>query len=228
MTRWIPYVALLCLPVYAAPEPSTVWISADPPLAAPGSEITVEVHEGAPFGDSARSVRRADGDRLQRLWKQGRSNVGGSEARFVAEGAGVQLIVYDAPGHDRFAKALIVVGAPRAGDPLRWSEVGQTLEIVPQSDPVSLSRGGGELEVQVLFDREPLADAVVEAIRDDAPGSPQRARTDEIGIARVKLDRPGRWLVRTEHRGACGSCDDGSVRGFGASLALAVASGGGT
>jgi uncharacterized GH25 family protein len=185
--------------------------------------VKLEVYEGTPFGGAARSVLPSGARRYQRLWRQGRTDLAMPGAGFVADHAGVQLVVYDAPAGDRFAKALIVVGEPAAGDPLRWSEVGQTLEIVPQSDPIVLAREGGVLELQVLFEREPLVGARIEAIWEGEPAILHRARTDEIGIANLGLDRPGRWLVRAEHEGECDSCADRRTRTFGATLSLAVA-----
>jgi uncharacterized GH25 family protein len=91
---------------------------------------------------------------------------------------------------------LLVIDQAGTDNPIRWSELGQRLEIVPQSDPVKLARGGGKLEVQVLFEREPLAGARVRALPEaDRSGGAKMATTDEIGLASVVLDRPGLWLV---------------------------------
>lgn len=220
----IAWIALLLSPMVAAgAEPANLWISFDPPAARPGEPVRVEIREGAPFAASAKTVRASAGDRFQRLWKQGRVDLDPGDARFAAEGAGLHLVVFHAPGGDRFAKGLVVVGTPKVGDPLRWSEVGQTLEIVPQSDPAVLALRGGALELQVLFEREPLAGVVVEAVREGDPTTIQRARTDEIGVTNLKLEGSGRWLVRTEHRGECFSCEDGRTRTFAATLVLGVA-----
>ena len=116
------------------------------------------------------------------------------------------------------AKALVIVGDAAASSPLRWSELGQRLEIVPQSDPVQLIRGGGELEVQVLWEREPLAGVSVEAVlRDGARQAAQVATTDEIGVVRFDLQRRGFWVICVEHDAGFG---DGALAS--ATLTLAA------
>jgi hypothetical protein len=143
---------------------------------------------------------------FQRIRKNGRSSLAGQPgkspaASFRSGGAGVELIALaarSAPGRspDRFCKTLLVVGDADVDDPIRWSELGQRLEIVPQSDPVKLLRSGGELEVQVLFEREPLAGVQVRAVPQVArEGGSRTATTDEIGLATFKLDTPGLWLI---------------------------------
>ena len=53
----------------------------------------------------------------------------------------------------------------------------------------------------MLLDREPLADVRVRAHPAAAPANGTRsAVTDEIGLATLKLDRQGPWMVRVEHR----------------------------
>ena len=169
----------------------------------------MSLYEGSPFEGTERSY---SGDRIalfQRLWKGGRVNLRAAEGAlpagtFTADRPGVQLIAFESASGDRFCKSLVVVGQPKVGDPLRWSELGQTLEIVPQTDPVVLARNGGTLEVQVLFEREPLADATVSFVPESDAGAAKTLRTDEIGVVRFRLDRAGLWLVRTSH-GAIGA-----------------------
>ena len=80
------------------------------------------------------------------------------------------------------------------------SQLGQRLETVPQSDPVELADRAGALELQVLFEREPLAGVTVTATSAANPGEVRTARTDEIGMARLSLERSGGWWVTTRHR----------------------------
>jgi uncharacterized GH25 family protein len=76
------------------------------------------------------------------------------------------------------------------------------LEIVPQTDPVELLERGGRLEVQVLWEREPLAGVNVVATPRDGSGSSARPFvTDEIGMARVDLDAAGSWIISVVHAG---------------------------
>lgn len=181
-----------------------LWVESGPPGARPGDAIAVRLFSGEPFAGTEQPYR-ADG-LFQRLWRSGRANLSGAEgglpaARFQAGEAGVQVIVYSDPDAGAFAKSVLVVGDAAVEDPLRYSELGQRLEIVPQSDPVELLRRGGVLEVQVLFEREPLAGARVVAVpQADPQGGLEAAITDEIGLARLQLGHGGRWLVRVRHR----------------------------
>ena len=119
----------------------------------------------------------------------------GTTVGFTVTEPGTQLLVYD--DGVQFCKAFVVAGHPAEGGQLHLSEVGQRLEIVPQTDPVALLEGADVLEVQVLFEREPLAFAMVEAIPIEATErTAVRARTDEIGLANLALTRVGPWLVR--------------------------------
>lgn len=225
----VSIVLLLILWALGTPAlAADLWLQPEPPAARPGDTVRLHLFEGAAFRASERPFRSGDVDLLQRLWRSGRANLTGSEggtplASFTVRRPGVNLLVYDASTGDKFCKAFVVVGEPDEGDPLRWSEVGQTLEIVPQSDPVTLARRGGTLEVQVLFDREPLAGTKVTAVPEAAPAAGVRsATTDEIGIVRFRLDRPGRWLVLVAHRGRCEGCEGRAPESFSATLLLTV------
>ena len=186
-----------------------VWIQPNPVTVSTGATVAVRLYEGSAFEGTERSYREDQIGRFQRLWKGGRVNLRATEgavpaATFSADRPGVQLIAFESARGDRFCKSLVVVGNPQPGDPLRWSELGQALEIVPQTDPVSLARDGGTLEVQVLFEREPLADATVSFVPESDAQAAKTLRTDEIGVVRFRLNRAGLWLVRTSH-GALGA-----------------------
>jgi len=189
---------------------AVVWLAHDPAHPAPGEEVTVRLMEGEPFDGAERGHRFERSARLQHLWKGGRSNLGAGdrsgEVRIRPDAAGVQLLAYSSAPTERLgaltshhAKALVVVGDAAPANPLRWSELGQRLEIVPQSDPVQLLRSGGQLEVQVLWEREPLVGVSVEALLRGGPRSGLKAVTDEIGVARFDLTMPGSWIIRVEH-----------------------------
>lgn len=200
---WLACLALGSVPAALA---SDLWIQPEPAAPSPGQQVTLRLFEGQPFSGEERPFVADRADRFLRVWKKGRANLGGSEgrtpaARFVAAEAGAQLVVYSSDAAGSYCKALIVVGAPAPDDPLRWSEFGQRLELVPQTDPVELLAGAGALEAQVLFEREPLAGARVVAFPASAPKEGLRATvTDEIGLVKLKLDQPGWWLVRVRHR----------------------------
>jgi hypothetical protein len=202
----LPLAAILSAAALAPALAGELWIEAGPAPVEPGGEVVVRLYDGDPFAGSEQPYRAAAVGLFQRLWRAGRANLAGVEgapplARFRVDEPGVQVIVYNDGGARAFGKALLVVGDAPEGDPLRYSELGQRLEIVPQSDPVELLRRGGTLEVQVLFEREPLAGARVVAVPAADPSNGlEAAITDEIGLARLRLGRAGRWLVRVRHR----------------------------
>jgi hypothetical protein len=219
---------LLGTTFFATPCAADLWIQPDPVRVQSGTTVDIRLYEGSPFGGEELPFKPDDAILFQRLWKGGRVNAINPEgskpaARFTPDRPGVHMAVYNSAEGDRFCKAFVVVGAAAEGDPLRWSELGQTLEIVPQSDPAILARAGGTLEVQILFDREPLAGARVTAIPEvDSAAGARSKITDEIGVVRFRLDRPGRWMVRVAHRGSCEGCGESAPESFAATLVLAA------
>jgi uncharacterized GH25 family protein len=202
----IAIVALLswALILPTAVSAADLWIQPKPVKVSTGVAVAVSLYEGSAFEGTERSYREDRIALFQRLWKGGRANLRAADGAvpagtFTADRAGVQLIAFESASGDRFCKSLVVVGQPQEGDPLRWSELGQTLEIVPQTDPVALASDGGMLEVQVLFEREPLADATVSFVPESDARAAKTLRTDEIGVVRFRLDRAGLWLIRTSH-----------------------------
>jgi hypothetical protein len=184
-----------------------VWIASIPGSPQPSEDIRVVVMEGSPFDESARPLTVREG-RFQRVWKRGRQDLsvrddGRQASEFTPQRPGVQLVAFSnlrATGGTDYCKALIVVGDASPSDPIHLSEMGHRLEIVPQTDPVTLLRRGGTLQVQLLLDREPLAGTTVRAIpAADPDGGVQSAPTDEIGLADLRLDGPGRWMIHVDH-----------------------------
>jgi hypothetical protein len=188
-------------------------LSTEPARPTAGTEIRVTLSRGMPFAGEVLSADAARGVRLQRLWRSGRSDLepdpATGVARFRATEPGVQLVAFGPRGDGggsgevaSFGKALVVVGGTASNAAIWRSELGQELEIVPETDPVTLAESGGSLQVQVLFDREPLAGATVVAVAESPAGdSYLRSLTDTLGRARFDLDRPGRWLVHLAHKG---------------------------
>ncbi|HVR96697.1 MAG TPA: DUF4198 domain-containing protein [Thermoanaerobaculia bacterium] len=105
-----------------------------------------------------------------------------------------------APGREiysRCVKSLLKVGTggPGAG----WDRpLGLVLELIPEADPYSL-KAGGELPVRLLFRSKPLAGALVVAFSREAPDEAVSARSDAQGRVRLRLARPGVWLVKAVH-----------------------------
>lgn len=191
-------LAALLLQLSAA-EAGVQWLVPEPATAEPPSEIVVRLFEGEPFDGKERPYAEGREVLFQRVWKSGRVGLGNGGGSFRVDRSGVQLVGYGSEATGDYCKAIVVVGDVGEGDPLRYSEMGQRLEIVPQSDPVTLLKRAGRLEVQVLFEREPLAGVVVRAIPEKAPGDGAlRARTDEIGLVDFALDHSGLWMIAVE------------------------------
>lgn len=123
-----------------------------------------------------------------------------------------------APAHEifsRYAKSLVEVG----GDPGSGYErvLGLRLELVPERNPYTLAPGG-ELPVRLLYGGAPLAGAQVAAISKEQPGRQLAVRTDAQGRARLRLDRPGPWLVKAVHMIAAPAGSGAEWESFWASL----------
>jgi len=101
----------------------------------------------------------------------------------------------------RCAKAFLAVGGDGAGGAGFDRVLGLTLELVPEKDPTALrpAAGGADLPVRLLYRGKPLAGALVAALPRDRPDAKVTARTDAAGRARLRLDRPGVWLVKAVH-----------------------------
>lgn len=117
----------------------------------------------------------------------------------------------------RFIKALIQVG--EAGEGALYKTIlGSMLEVVLLQNPYLL-RAGDSIEVQVLFEGNPLGGQPVSAfVRDPSGGvSAFKARTDSTGIARFPLVSEGIWLLRLVHLVPCQKCESVDWESFWAS-----------
>lgn len=108
----------------------------------------------------------------------------------------------------RTLKCLVQVGAPGEGD-LHRRVLGQKLEILLLQNPYLL-HPGDELEVQVLFEGEPLVGRLVKAHSraGSGPVTTYRARTNVDGVATFTLEQAGSWLVRLVHLLPCAARAD--------------------
>jgi len=109
----------------------------------------------------------------------------------------------DAPALERyskFAKAFVDIGDVESMDQdAPWSRiVGHPIEIVPQQNPNRLV-SGGQLDVQVLYDSEPLAGAPLRAGKAGTGTEEVILTTDESGNATATFTSDGRWYLRTIH-----------------------------
>jgi uncharacterized GH25 family protein len=98
-----------------------------------------------------------------------------------------------APGRERFyrcAKALLETpGSAAALD----KPLGFTLELIPHRNPYAMR---GELPLSLLFRGKPAANVLVVAMNKAEPANAVRARTDGKGNVKLRLPRPGFWLIK--------------------------------
>ena len=103
----------------------------------------------------------------------------------------------DKPAREAFsrcAKALLEApGGTEGGGNDR--AVGLTLELVAEKNPYTLAENE-ELPVRLLLEGRPLAGALVQAQLHGEPAVKASARTDQQGRVRLRLARPGFWLVK--------------------------------
>jgi uncharacterized GH25 family protein len=107
--------------------------------------------------------------------------------------------------HERYAKSVKALVRVRGGgralaarDTAYRIPLGHAAELVPIDDPYTLGEGR-VLRVRALANGAPLARHVVQVGGRAANGAriPLREmRTDESGVARVRLDRRGTWYVK--------------------------------
>ena len=112
------------------------------------------------------------------------------------------------PGRERyrrFVKTLLRAQgpAPIPVDPTYGVVVGQQLEVVPLNDPLALVPGG-QLGIQVLFEGQPLAGALLKAWhkgagQDEGQTLIIRSITQADGKATFRLPYAGAWMVSVVH-----------------------------
>ncbi|RBQ29401.1 DUF4198 domain-containing protein [Aliarcobacter vitoriensis] len=100
---------------------------------------------------------------------------------------------------NRFAKAIISVG--EAKDENYSKAVGQTLEIIPMQNPNKL-KDGEYLTIKVLFNNKPLDNVKIVGTYSGFSNKGDFAlatTTNKDGIANIKLNHSGYWLLQVEH-----------------------------
>ncbi len=103
------------------------------------------------------------------------------------------------PGREhfsRYAKALVQVG--EAQDTGTGRNLGLRLELVPEADP-RRPEHARNLPVRLIFEGAPLPGAKLLAQLEGEPAVQVAARSDAEGRAVLRLDRPGRWMVKAVH-----------------------------
>ncbi|HEV2855602.1 MAG TPA: DUF4198 domain-containing protein [Thermoanaerobaculia bacterium] len=141
--------------------------------------------------ESGRSSVELDAQKFEKyLGEEGLETVSTLRAGRGQSGSGVKEVF------SRFAKALILTGNDRG--PGYDQVLGQRLELVAETNPYALT-GGGELRVRLLHEGKPLAGALIAALQKGRPEARISVRSDKQGRARLRLDRPGFWLVKAVH-----------------------------
>ena len=127
-------------------------------------------------------------------------------------------------GHERysrFLKSIVQVGDNVTGN--SKTRIGSKLEIVPLDNPYR-KKVGGMLSFQVWFDGRPLTEHTVFADNRDGDSiTTQELKTDKGGVAEVKLNRKGIWLIRVVHMERCETrCGEADWESFWGALSFGV------
>lgn len=97
--------------------------------------------------------------------------------------------------YSRSAKSLIKLVADTEEPD---APIGLRLELVALKNPYTLSPGN-ELPVQLLIEGDPLPNAAIKAVNKKAPCDAVEAKTNELGIAELRLPSAGEWLITSIH-----------------------------
>ena len=97
-------------------------------------------------------------------------------------------------------KTFFTVGTPSS---CYQKSLGHIIEIIPQQNP-SVLKTGMNLSVLIMFQNKPLENVPVFGIYEgykpkDHSDQPVKTRTNKNGIATVKIDRSGKWIIYARH-----------------------------
>jgi uncharacterized GH25 family protein len=123
------------------------------------------------------------------------------------------------PGRERFyryAKALLTGAEP---SPAAVQPIPFAYEIVPDEDPTARF---GVFRGHVLYDQQPLANALVEALLKNAPSVRLSVRSDAQGAFSLTLPQAGVWLIKSVHMERAGFFSDSDWESSWASLTFAM------
>ncbi len=99
--------------------------------------------------------------------------------------------------YTRYVKTYVEVG-DTDGSTIHHAAFGFALELMPLQNPYRLSVGDA-WSLRLDYLGSPLPGATVFAFTTDEPDAVQRVATDAGGVAVVRIDRPGVWLVKATH-----------------------------
>ena len=97
--------------------------------------------------------------------------------------------------------------------------VGFPLEVIAEGDLLT-TRPGDEIVLTLLCDGKPLKGALMRAFQ--AGHEPLSARTDALGKARFRVERPGMWLFSAVHMRTAPAGQDADWESLWASLTLEI------
>lgn len=97
----------------------------------------------------------------------------------------------------RSVKSLVVVGGKPTGASVSKPQ-GMALELLPENDLYRFTPGT-TYGFRLLFQGQPLEGALVSAMNRENPAQKLSARSSREGRVRLKLERPGDWLVKAVH-----------------------------
>ncbi len=100
---------------------------------------------------------------------------------------------------EKYAKSIISVGE---GKSYISSTLGHRIEIVPLKDPKDL-RVGDSMPVRLLFEGKPLSTylyATYEGYYSEDEPFPFFTKSNEDGIAYIKIPHPGTWMLVCNHK----------------------------
>ena len=99
----------------------------------------------------------------------------------------------------KYAKAILQVGKKDKG----FSQIcGHRIEIIPLENPAKIKLGDF-LPIKILFEGKPLSTFVYATYTDFKPGKdafPIMAKSNQKGIAKIKISHKGEWLIYVSHR----------------------------
>ncbi|MFN0059436.1 MAG: DUF4198 domain-containing protein [Planctomycetota bacterium] len=121
--------------------------------------------------------------------------------------------------YSRCAKTLLCTGEPERGGHDR--RLGFPLELVALQNPYALA-ADGKLEVLVLHEEKPLADAMVQLFQEDRAEAHVRLRTNAEGRVTLTLKPDAVYLVAVVHMKAAAAGLDADWESLWASLTFAT------
>jgi uncharacterized GH25 family protein len=98
--------------------------------------------------------------------------------------------------YSRCAKSLVLSGS--SGRTQADRVLGFPLELVAERNPYAMG-DGGELPLRLMYEKGPLAGALVVAMNRLDPAQKQSARTGRDGRVRIRLRSGGMWLIKAVH-----------------------------